>query len=421
MTPARFRILSAGTAETQLRHNGGRRATDLVYVHQKCYVHNVVNIANDVNFLRRPSGRLEHDLARVLQALLKSASWLRGWRVQALSGADRQWDLKASGPVTGGARATLCVECKSINFQPSQFFAIAGRRCAAANGGAGVNVLGMPRVSPRMAALCRAHDWSWYDLAGNCYLEIPGAVLIERSGLESQRFAVPSEANLGTRAAARVVRALLAPENAGRRWTQRDLVAHFESLTPPVPAPSLALVNKVVQHLRKQAFLEKLSTRGFAVRDHEGLLRAWAAAYRFERHTRRSYFTLLQGRALQDRLQALDPGGEGRLAYAVFSAADLQAPAVRQLRTWLYLAPDAEAEFQANVEAKPVDSGENVVVLIPDDAGVFYQAETHAKRAACTNAVQTYVDLAHAGGRGEEAAAAILQQRLKPAWSAARR
>jgi hypothetical protein len=35
--------------------------------------------------------------------------------------------------------------------------------------------------------------------------------------------------------------------------------------------------------------------------------------------------------------------------------------------------------------------------------------------------VQTYVDLAHAGGRGEEAAEAILNQRLKPAWSAASR
>ena len=33
--------------------------------------------------------------------------------------------------------------------------------------------------------------------------------------------------------------------------------------------------------------------------------------------------------------------------------------------------------------------------------------------------MQTYVDLANSGGRGEEAAEAILQQRLKPAWSAA--
>ena len=141
-------------------------------------------------------------------------------------------------------------------------------------------------------------------------------------------------------------------------------------------------MNKVVQHLRDQAFLEQLPNRGFRVRDFEGLLQAWRAAYRFDRHSRRPYFTLLQGRALQDRLRALDPDGEGRLAYAAFSAADLQAPAVRQPRTWLYLDPNIEQEFQSAVEAKSVDSGENLVVLIPDDGGVFYRVEAGSNRAA---------------------------------------
>ena len=92
---------------------------------------------------------------------------------------------------------------------------------------------------------------------------------------------------------------------------------------------------------------------------------------------------------------------------------------MRQPRTWLYLDPNIEKEFQSAIEAKSVDSGENLVVLLPDDAGVFYRAEPGSNRAASTNAVQTYVDLAHSGSRGEEAADAILQQRLKPAWSAA--
>jgi len=272
-----------------------------------------------------------------------------------------------------------------------------------------------------MASLCQTHGWSWYDLAGNCRLEIPGVLLIERSGNEPVKAQPRSGANLGTPEAARVVRALLVPESAGQRWTQRAMVAHFANLTPRVPAPSLALVNKVVQHLRDQAFLEQLPNRGFRVRDYEGLLLAWRAAYRFDRHSRHPYFTLLQGRPLQDRLRLLDPEGEGRVAYAAFSAADLQAPAVRQPRMWLYLDRDAEQDFRSALEAKPVDSGENLVVLIPDDSGVFYRLEGGANRPACTNAVQTYVDLAHSGGRGEEAAEAILQQRLKPAWFGATR
>jgi len=33
--------------------------------------------------------------------------------------------------------------------------------------------------------------------------------------------------------------------------------------------------------------------------------------------------------------------------------------------------------------------------------------------------VQTYLDLMHLGGRGEEAAQAVLEQSLLPAWKAA--
>jgi hypothetical protein len=377
-------------------------------------------MAQNVSVGRGYDSALERDLAEALAQLLGSASWLRNWRIEKSGPGKTEWDLIVSGPAPSGGKALLCVECKSINFQPSQFSSLANRPCAEGEKAASARVLAMPRVSPRMAALCQEHGWSWYDLAGNCRLEIPGVLLIERSGKEPVKAPPRGGANLGTPEAARVVRALLAPENAGRRWTQREMVAHFADLTPAVPAPSLALVNKVVQHLRDQAFLEPLPNRGFRVGDYDGLLQAWRTAYRFDRHVRRPYFTLLQGRVLQEKLRSLDPDGHGLLAYAGFSAADIQAPAVRQPRTWLYVNPSLEREFASTIEAKPVDSGENLVVLIPDDAGVFYRVETGANRPPCTNAVQTYVDLASSGGRGEEAAEAVLQQRLKPAWAGPR-
>jgi hypothetical protein len=60
------------------------------------------------------------------------------------------------------------------------------------------------------------------------------------------------------------------------------------------------------------------------------------------------------------------------------------------------------------------------VVLIPDDAGVFYLGEGGTvgdQQMGSTNLVQTYVDLFHCGSRGEEAAEALLEQKLKPEWS----
>src|SRR5512137_788893 len=96
---------------------------------------------------------LERELARVLRELLESVSWLEGWTVEPVPGAQAPWDLRASGPIRAGRRPVLLVECKSPNFQPSQFANIAGRPCLGGKNAACTRVLAMPRVSQRMAAL----------------------------------------------------------------------------------------------------------------------------------------------------------------------------------------------------------------------------------------------------------------------------
>lgn len=198
------------------------------------------------------------------------------------------------------------------------------------------------------------------------------------------------------------------------RWTQREMQNHCQ------PNVSLGLVNKVVRHLRDQAFVED-SGDGFRLREPLKLLLAWRDVYRFDRHERRSYFTLMQGTKLRDALTILGSQTGGFAVYASFSAADFQAPHVRQPKTWLYVRQQEICKFEEMVEAKPVDSGENIVLLIPDDDGVFYLGDggmVGEKRMSHTNIVQTYVDLWHSGGRGHEAADALLEQKLKSEWKA---
>jgi hypothetical protein len=200
--------------------------------------------------------------------------------------------------------------------------------------------------------------------------------------------------------------------------------AHFGQLKKPTPGPSLGLVNKVVQHLRDEAFIEVLDNGGFRLRDPLKLLFAWRDVYRFDRHERRDYFTLLRGTPLREALYKLEGDAGGGAAYAAFSAADFQAPHVRQSKTWIYVRGESVERFEALAQAKTVDTGENLVVLIPNDDGVFYPDEgdryVGERLMGCTNAVQTYVDLFHCGGRGTEAAEALLEQRLKPKWIQAR-
>jgi hypothetical protein len=56
-----------------------------------------------------------------------------------------------------------------------------------------------------------------------------------------------------------------------------------------------------------------------------------------------------------------------------------------------------------------------VILLEPRDEGVFYKT-TKTGKVAVVGAVQAYLDCMRAGGRGEEAAQAILEQRLLPSW-----
>jgi uncharacterized protein with von Willebrand factor type A (vWA) domain len=61
----------------------------------------------------------------------------------------------------------------------------------------------------------------------------------------------------------------------------------------------------------------------------------------------------------------------------------------------------------------------------PDDSGVFlsFDADSHVgeDELGCTDPVQTYVDLIHSGGRGEEAAEALAAQKILPAWKSVAR
>jgi hypothetical protein len=384
-------------------------------VHDIGYVHDTVNMAIAVNKQELKGAALERALAQKLRELLAGVAWLKGWQVEIAPAEYRTGgDIEATLPLPNGGKTELWVVCKA-NPRPRQIAYDRTQDLPSSQNKSQsrVWVLATPFISLRMAQLCQELRWSWFDLAGNCHLSVPGAFQLERTGQPPVHRVPKAGANLSTPEAARIVRALLATDNAGRKWTQRDLQLHAR------PNVSIGLINKVVRHLHDEAFLEKLPDGGFKLRAPVELLKAWRDVYRFDRHQRRSYFTLLQGLRLQEALAKLESMTGGHAAYAAFSAADFQAPHVRQPKTWLYVADDWEDEFREVAEAKLVDSGENLVVLIPEDDGVFYLGDggtIGGRRLSCTNAVQTYVDLFHCGGRGEEAAEALLEQNLKRAW-----
>jgi len=380
-----------------------------------------MNMGVFVNVHRMSGLALQKALSSKLREILASVEWLQGWEIEKDKNVnERGFDILATIPFPPGGRAALCVEIKH-ELRPSAF-RIEANKIFAPPGQPSVTVpvLAMPFISVRMAELCADYGWSWFDLAGNYSLNVPGLLQLRHTGQEPVHKQPRPAANMGTPEAGRVIRALLALENIGKRWTQRLMEEHFQVLPNPIRPPSLGLVNKVVRHLRDEAFIAEDPNGGFRLREPLKLLTAWRDAYRFDRHERREYYSVLQRKRQQEALAKLDSQSGGFAAYATFSAADYQAPYVHQSRTWLFVSEREVSKFEYLLEAKEVESGANIIVLIPDDEGVFYLGDggiSGQRRLVCTNPIQTYVDLSHCGGRGKEAAEALLEQRLKPEWT----
>lgn len=370
-----------------------------------------MNTIDSMNIQSLSALALKKALTAELEKLLGGVDWLKGMKwVPGQPGGG--FDLQAKVSLPTGKTSVLYVACKR-DIRPGSFLALAGNPLSKAGlPRGGMPVLGTSWISPRVAELCAERGWSWFDLAGNYRLEVPGLLQLQRTGNPPVFKRPRPVANLSTPEAARVMRALLAPENAGARWTQREIQSRCR------PKVSLGLVNKMARYLRDEAFVEATQANGFRVCEPVKLLESWRAAYRFDQNQRKNYFTLLQGQKLREALARLGAQNDGRAAFAAFSAAEIQAPHVRQPKTWLYVREQDIDLFAQVAEAKPVDSGENIVLLVPPDAGVFDLPGERSARGglACTNPVQTYVDLFSCGGRGQEAAEALLQQRLKPAW-----
>ena len=245
-----------------------------------------MNIHNTVNIDELRGAGLELALESQLKNILSDISWLPSWEVKRPSSArDRGFDFEAVLAIPKG-NTHLLVECKQ-DLRPSQFGALRQQREPAfGHTYQTIPVLAMPIVSSRVAELCEVNGWSWFDLAGNCHIEVPGALYLDRRGNEPVHRPPRPQANLSTPAAGRVVRALLAPENAGVRWTQRSMENHFGSLIPSLSGPNLGLINKVIRYLRDQAWIEVSTNGGFRLRDPMSLFLAWCDAYRFDRHQR---------------------------------------------------------------------------------------------------------------------------------------
>lgn len=101
-------------------------------------------------------------------------------------------------------------------------------------------------------------------------------------------------------------------------------------------------------------------------------------------------------------------------ALALFYGAGKVAPFVSFMKFLYYVDRDIEA-IAKSLQLRKVESGANVMLLQPYDEGVFYGLQD-INGIKIVSDIQLYLDLKSYRGRGEEAAQAIFEQRIKPKW-----
>lgn len=252
-----------------------------------------------------------------------------------------------------------------------------------------------PYISPRAQEILAQHRLGAIDLAGNCRLAFDNVYVELKGHPNPNKKRSETKSLFGTKST-RVLRCLL--EQPDRRWRVQELA--------DIAEVSLGLVSAVKQGLEAKEWLDK-DERGLFLREPRTVLQAWADKYDGKKNRRVRFYSAMKRGEIEEAIDRSCRRGGRDYAFTAFSAAARYAPRVRYRKVSAY-APDALDSLVLDLGLEEVDSGANVELLVPYDAGVLYQSQT-IDGARVVSKVQCYLDLLAERARGEEAAEALLR------------
>lgn len=252
-----------------------------------------------------------------------------------------------------------------------------------------------PELNFRILDFCRQKRLAAVDLNGRVYLRAEG-FLVDRRSLPERDFRYELEPrNIFVGKSARIIRSLLTDRT--RVWSQGELLTRTRA--------SSGLVSRIVQHLVRQAFIEKQSPREFRLREPLGLLDAWVKADDFNRRTTVARYTAFGGSPVEiaHQLAAWAKEQSVPIAFTQWVAGWLRHPYTEPVVTSAYVARLPEAATLERLGFRPVNDAGKVCLLIPDDEGVFLEIQT-VKDLPLASDAQIYLDLQKTGLRGPDQA-----------------
>jgi hypothetical protein len=315
---------------------------------------------------------------------------------------DQRIDILARINVSDRPHMLIC-EVKSSG-QPRHVRAglLQLRNYVAHHGEDAVPVFIAPYLSPEAQALCKENKVGFLDLVGNARL-VFDSVFIERRVPNRPPVDRRELRSLFKPKSAQVLRVML--REPKRAWRVTELAE--------AAGVSLGHVSNVRNGLLDREWAQ-VSERGLFLSEPDALLNAWRAEYQTPDGKRITFYTTMHGSAFEDAARhVLEAHSEKeKAAFASFSAAHWLTPYGRTGMQYFYADNAGLERLIDRLKLSPSPKGENVVVTVPKDLGLFRDTVEPAPGAICTSAVQTYLDLWAAGERGQEAAEHLRRARL---------
>lgn len=349
------------------------------------------------------SVKIELQAAEALRLLLEEIPAIERLKFQRKTGVDREIDLIAHLDVFG-QRHTLACEVKSSG-QPRHVrpALLLLRDYAERQADHVTPVFIAPYLSAEAQALCREYQVQFLDLEGNARLAFGNFFISRQVGSKpiTERRELRS---LFKPKSAQILRLMLRqPERAWR------LVELSEAA-----GISLGHASNVRTSLLDREWA-RLSSEGVFLSDPDALLDAWREAYEPTAGKRQGFYTTLHGASFEKAVRALQSAAVGPeiTALASFSAAQWLAPYGRAGTQYFYANAAGLDRLRSALKLSTASTGENVVVTVLEEPGIFRDTVEPVPGVICTSPVQTYLDLSDAGERGREAADHLRQKGLQ--------
>lgn len=260
-----------------------------------------------------------------------------------------------------------------------------------------------PYISEQSAEFLRSRKLSYMDLSGNCYI-LTKRIILAVSGRPNAFLKAVAQKNYFSKsatAASTIMRTML--QDHRKSWMVKELAE--------MTGKSIGAVSNVRSFLLDHEWAEKQTT-GFRLHNIEEMLRAWSVDYQKKSSLTAEYYTIDSLPELEQGIGQWNKIHGGQAVLGGFAAAARYAPTVRYNKLLVYVEQQDVDEFVKDMGLKAVDTGGNITLVIPHDETpcLFSRGISDA---LVTSPTQTVIDLLSGGGRGEEAAHAIIQKEFK--------